>query len=95
MMVVPVLITNCQVSLNLNSGPVMIHTAITPTANANVRGRPQNREADLAKPGLTTQPREHRHPQQPRPTGVPAPSCTGNQRGTAYTCDPNGRQQKA
>jgi len=50
--VVPVLMTNCQVSLKWNSGPVTIHTAMTQTSKdehswptAEVRGR-------LRKPGV-------------------------------------------
>ena len=50
MMVVPVLITNCQVSLKPNSGPVINHAAITATASKNVVGRPARREVALARP---------------------------------------------
>jgi len=39
-MVVPVLITNCHVSLKLNRGPVIIQATITPAAIENVIGRP-------------------------------------------------------
>ena len=49
MIVVPVLITNCQVSLKPNSGPVTIQTAITATASTKTRGRPQKWAAALAK----------------------------------------------
>lgn len=49
MMVVPVFITNCHVSLNLKIGPVMIHSNITATAKVNVLGRPQKREVAFAK----------------------------------------------
>ena len=38
--VVPVLITSCQVSLNPKSGPVTDHTTIIPTAIMNVAGLP-------------------------------------------------------
>ena len=50
MMVVPVLMTSCQVSLYLNISPVTIQTTITATANANVLGRPQKCAAPFAKP---------------------------------------------
>ncbi len=49
MMVVPVFITNCHVSLNLKIGPVMIHNNITATAKVNVLGRPQKCEVAFAK----------------------------------------------
>jgi hypothetical protein len=48
MMVVPVLITSCQVLLNLNSGPVIAQTRTTPAASAKHNGRPVKREAALA-----------------------------------------------
>ena len=50
MIVVPVFITSCQVSLNENIGPVTTHIAIMATASAKVLGRPQKCEADFAKP---------------------------------------------
>lgn len=40
MIVVPVLITSCQVSLNPNSGSVTAHAATTETAIMNVNGLP-------------------------------------------------------
>ena len=49
MIVVPVLMTSCQVSLKLNSGPVTAHTTITPTAIANADGVPDMCEVHLAK----------------------------------------------
>src|SRR6185295_8263512 len=39
-MVVPVLMTSCQVSLKPNNGPLSAHTRMTPTATKNVTGRP-------------------------------------------------------
>jgi hypothetical protein len=39
-MVVPVFMTNCQVSLNLKIGPEIAHTIITETARMNVAGLP-------------------------------------------------------
>jgi hypothetical protein len=48
MIVVPVLMTNCHVSLNPKMGPVMIHTAMIVTAQVNTRGRPQKCAADFA-----------------------------------------------
>jgi hypothetical protein len=50
MIVVPVLITSCQVSLKAKIGPVIIQIAITATASAKVLGCPQKCEADLANP---------------------------------------------
>ena len=50
MIVVPVFMTSCHVSLNENIGPVTIHTPITATASVKVFGRPQNRDADFANP---------------------------------------------
>ena len=47
--VVPVLITSCQVSLNLNSGPVIAHAAITSRARPKLNGRPAKRDAALAR----------------------------------------------
>jgi hypothetical protein len=47
MMVVPVLITNCQVSLNPKIGPEAAQTTITETAPINVRGFPAAVEIDL------------------------------------------------
>jgi hypothetical protein len=40
MMVVPVLMTSCYVSLNPNIGPVTAHTRMTATATTNETGRP-------------------------------------------------------
>jgi hypothetical protein len=48
MIVMLVLIANCHVSLNEKSGPDTSQTTMTPTASANVRGRPQKREAFFA-----------------------------------------------
>jgi hypothetical protein len=48
-MVVPVLMTSCQVSLNPNNGPVTAHTTITNVASMNVDGRPAARAVHLAK----------------------------------------------
>ncbi len=47
--VVPVLITSCQVSLNPKMGPVTPHTSTTPTAAAKALGRPAAREDQRAK----------------------------------------------
>src|SRR5262249_4996594 len=47
MMVVPVLITSCQVSLKPNSGPVASQTRMIRTASANAIGRPAARAAHL------------------------------------------------
>jgi len=49
MIVVPVLMINCQVSLKPNMGPVMIHTTISMTAEVNTRGRPEKWAVALAK----------------------------------------------
>jgi hypothetical protein len=49
MIVVPVLITSCQVSLKPKIGPVTIQTRITPAASAKVFGRPQTRDTDFAR----------------------------------------------
>jgi hypothetical protein len=48
-MVVPVLMTNCQVSENWKSGPLMPHTTTTPAANRKVEARPAASEVWLAK----------------------------------------------
>jgi hypothetical protein len=48
-MVVPVLITNCHVSLNLNKGPVIIQTRIVADAIKNADGLPDTRAVDFAK----------------------------------------------
>jgi len=45
--VVPVLMTSCQVSLNPNKGPVTAQTSTTATAKRKVAGRPEIREAQL------------------------------------------------
>jgi hypothetical protein len=50
MIVVPVLMTSCHVSLKPKIGPVMIQIAMIATASAKVLGRPQKCDADLAKP---------------------------------------------
>ena len=47
--VVPVFITSCQVSLNLNNGPVSIYPKITASANAKVVGLPVTRAVYFAK----------------------------------------------
>jgi hypothetical protein len=44
-MVVPVLITSCQVSLKPNRGPVIAHTRTT----AKVAGRPESRAVATAR----------------------------------------------
>jgi hypothetical protein len=49
MIVVPVLITSCQVSLNPNSGPVTAHAATTETAIMNVNGLPVILAVNFAK----------------------------------------------
>lgn len=49
MIVVPVLMTNCHVSLKPNRGPVTTQTTMMATANVNTRGRPQKCAADFAK----------------------------------------------
>lgn len=48
-MVVPVLITNCHVSLNAKKGPVNSHVPMMATAVTKTKGRPQMREVHLAK----------------------------------------------
>src|SRR4051812_22790920 len=47
--VVPVLITSCQVSLNRNNGPVTNQTRITLTARVKVTGLPVTRAVVLAR----------------------------------------------
>jgi hypothetical protein len=47
-MVVPVLMTSCQVSLYRKNGPVISQASITATAPAKVRGRPASRDVALA-----------------------------------------------
>src|SRR5919204_2109513 len=47
-MVVPVLITSCQVSEKLKKGPVTAHTTIIPSAKANTHARPASRDVTLA-----------------------------------------------
>jgi hypothetical protein len=49
MMVVPVLTTSCQVSLNRNKGPVTSPRRITPTARLNVDGLPVTRAVAFAR----------------------------------------------
>ena len=49
MIVVPVLITNCHVSLNPKIGPVTPHTTMIRKARKNVPGRPVARAVHLAK----------------------------------------------
>ena len=49
-MVVPVLMTSCQVSLNAKSGPETAQTTITPMAMQNAAGRPVARDTPFAKP---------------------------------------------
>jgi hypothetical protein len=49
MMVVPVFMTNCQVLLNPNSGPLVAQTRRISTAAAKLAGCPAVREARLAK----------------------------------------------
>ncbi|MNM77729.1 hypothetical protein D3C81_895920 [compost metagenome] len=48
MIVVPVLITSCQVSLNLNIGPLMPHSTTIATAARKVHGEPVAAAAFLA-----------------------------------------------
>jgi hypothetical protein len=48
--VVPVLITNCHVSLNLNIGPVTPQTMMIKPAMMNAAGWPVARAVHLAKP---------------------------------------------
>src|SRR5215813_9230649 len=47
--VVPVLMTNCHVSLKPKTGPVPAQTTITVTATRNATGRPVTRAVHLAK----------------------------------------------
>jgi hypothetical protein len=49
MIVVPVLMTSCQVSLNPKSGPVTAHAATTATAIMNVTGLPVILAVNFAK----------------------------------------------
>ncbi len=49
MMVVPVLITNCQVSENLKTGPVAAHTTTQSTHSRKAMGLPVARAVALAK----------------------------------------------
>src|SRR6476659_3735342 len=46
--VVPVLITSCQVSEKWKSGPVIAHTTTVPSASAKTQARPTSREMTLA-----------------------------------------------
>ena len=55
MIVVPVFITSCHVSLKAKIGPVTIHIPITATAKEKVLGFPQKCEADLANPEYQTE----------------------------------------
>ena len=48
MMVVPVLMTSCQVSEKPKSGPVAAHTRTTTTASTNANGEPMPCEVALA-----------------------------------------------
>src|SRR5829696_2743329 len=48
-MVVPVLMTSCQVSEKPKSGPVTAQTTTTPAATAKAGGRPVARAVHLAK----------------------------------------------
>src|SRR5258705_13502085 len=47
MIVVPVLITSCQLSLKPNSGPVISQTRTAPSARPKAAGLPMAREAAL------------------------------------------------
>jgi hypothetical protein len=49
MIVVPVLMTSCQVSLNPKSGPVTAHATTTETAIRNVTGLPVTLAVNFAK----------------------------------------------
>lgn len=49
MIVVPVFITSCHVSLNENSGPVIAHTKITSAAITKVTGFPVTSDESFAK----------------------------------------------
>ena len=46
--VVPVLITSCQVSENWKNGPVIAHTTTVPSASAKTQARPTSREVAFA-----------------------------------------------
>ena len=48
-MVVPVLMTSCQVSEKPKIGPVTIQSAMTPMARRKVDCRPHQRETRLAR----------------------------------------------
>jgi hypothetical protein len=48
-MVVPVLMTSCQESLNRNRGPDTNHTTTTPTAARKATGLPVTRDVAFAK----------------------------------------------
>jgi hypothetical protein len=47
-MVVPVLITSCQVSEKSNNGPVIAHTTTIPRARAKTHARPASRDVAVA-----------------------------------------------
>src|SRR5690242_16841835 len=47
--VVPVLMTNCHVSENPNSGPLVPQATTTPAANMKVEARPAANDVRLAK----------------------------------------------
>jgi hypothetical protein len=49
MMVVPVLITSCQVLFSPKSGPLKAHNKIMATAAMNTQGRPKTDETVLVK----------------------------------------------
>jgi hypothetical protein len=49
MIVVPVLMASCQVSLKPNKGPVIAETSTTATAKRKVVGRPEIREVATAR----------------------------------------------
>ena len=49
MMVVPVLMTNCQVSLKPKSGRLISYTLMMPTVSVKIGGRPHNCAVVLAK----------------------------------------------
>jgi predicted component of type VI protein secretion system len=46
--VVPVLITSCQVSEKLKSGPVTAHATMIATAKVNTQARPASRDVTVA-----------------------------------------------
>lgn len=52
-MVVPVLMTSCQVSEKANNGPVVAQTAITPTATPNAHEPPAHSVTRLANRSST------------------------------------------